>query len=346
MHAPAILYGKCATVLIAATLATALSTAGPAHAQGRMAPASMPQAGHQTELSNGVPVENLSAPTDGQLAFFIDVPPDSGHLIIETSGGTGDADIYVGFEFEPTLVEFDCVGWLAGNDERCWFPIPDTGRYNILVHAYDAFEGLRLEASYSDERPEVTPLGNGQTVSVDVPAGQMNYYSFVVEPGSTDLIVEMRGGPDTTGDSELYVRHGAPPVQDEFYWDCRPWIDGNDETCIFEDPEPGLWYAGVEAWHEFGDVTDVTLRARWTTPATDTPGNLQVSSNGSRMRATHQLTWTGGLEVIDIWLNGELVHQGPNEGSHTHRVMSWQLPAEWQVCNTGTTDCTPLILAR
>jgi len=346
MPSPATLYSTCATPLVAAALVMTLSASGQAWAQSRPAPAPVPQDGHQTELLNGVPVENLGAPTDGLLAFFIDVPPDSGHLIIETSGGTGDADIYVGFEFEPTLVAFDCVGWLAGNDERCWFPIPDAGRYNILVHAYETFEGMRLEASYSDERPEVTPLANGQTVSVEVPAGQMNFYAFVVEEGSTDLIVEMRGGPDTTGDAELYVRHGAPPVQDEFYWDCRPWIDGNDETCIFEDPEPGLWYAGVEAWHEFADVTDVTLRARWTAPATDIPGNLQVASNGSRMRPVHQLSWAGGLDAIDVWLDGQMVHSGPNEGGHAHRMMAWQLPAQWQVCNAGTTECSALIIAR
>lgn len=333
--AAAIAFAVCASAQAQNRLSQPLALPAPEHEEA------WPDSTHQTELANGVPVENISAPTDGELAFFIDVPPDSGHLIIETSGGTGDADIYVGHEFEPSLVDFDCVGWLAGNDERCWFPIPEPGRYNIVLHAYAAIAGVQLLATFSDEQPPVQPLANGQPVAVGVvPAGTMNYFSFTVEQGSTNLVVDMSGGPDTTGDAELYVRFGAPPVQDEFYWDCRPWIDGNDETCTFQNPEPGLWYAGVEAWHAFADVTDVTLVARWEEPATDVPGNLQVARTGAWMRPVHQLNWNGGGAEVDVWMNDTLVHQGANDGSYLQRVSLWQLPCTWRVCNAGTSQCS------
>lgn len=335
-------------VRIALAVAISFALSATATAQGQrlalQAPAleeAQPDSSHQTELSNAVPVEDLAAPVDGELGFFIDVPAGSGHLIIETSGGTGDADIYVGHEFEPDLVDFDCVGWLDGNDERCWFPIPEAGRYNILLHAYEAIAGVRLEARFSDEQPEVRPLANGQPVAVGaVPAGTMSFFAFVVEEGSTDLVVDMSGGPATAGEAELYVRFGEPPVQDEFYWDCRPWIDGNDETCTFENPEPGLWYAGVEAWPALGEVDDVNLVATWNAPATDVPGNLQVAWTGARMRPVHQLGWNGGGAEIDVWMNDTLVHHGVNSGSYSQPMLLWQLPCTWRVCNAGTSECS------
>lgn len=299
--------------------------------------APLPAQAQQTALVNGVPLTNLSGPTDSMMRYYIDVPGGSGHLIIETTGGSGDVDIYVGHRFVPDLVKFDCVGWLAGNNERCWFPIPESGRYHIIVHGYAAFVGVQLLARFSDDRPAVRPITHGQQVTVEIPAGTMKYHSFIVEQGSSNLVVEMTGGPDTTGDSELYVRFNAPPVQDEFYWDCRPWIDGNNETCIFENPPPGLWYAGVEAWHLSGDARDVRLVASWTRPDTTPPAALQVARTGARARPVHQLGWTGGGTRIDVWLNGSHVYRGPNTGTYAQGMLARDLPAMWRVCNAGTT---------
>jgi hypothetical protein len=81
-------------------------------------------------------------------------------------------------------------------------------------------------------------------------------------------------------------------------------------------------------------------------PATDVPGQLQVLRTGAHMRPVYQLSWNGGGEVIDVWLNGTLVHQGPNEGSYSRRLYAWERPATWQVCNSDTTDCSPELLAR
>jgi hypothetical protein len=46
-------------------------------------------------LQSGAPEANLSSPLAGPLYFAIDVPQDVADFRVETTGGTGDADLYV-----------------------------------------------------------------------------------------------------------------------------------------------------------------------------------------------------------------------------------------------------------
>ena len=57
---------------------------------------------------------------------------------------------------------------------------------------------------------------------------------------------------DGSGDADLYVQFGTPPTLDSY--DCRPYIDGNEETCIVP-ATAGTWYVLVHGFNAFDDVS-------------------------------------------------------------------------------------------
>ncbi|MCC5879684.1 MAG: S8 family serine peptidase [Idiomarina sp.] len=96
----------------------------------------------------GGAVDNLSAATGDWNRFFIDVPAGMSTLTVRISGGNGDADLYVRQSSQPSLQDWDCRPYLAGNDEVCTFSNPQAGNWYMGVHAYQAYSGVRLEVSY------------------------------------------------------------------------------------------------------------------------------------------------------------------------------------------------------
>lgn len=105
--------------------------------------------GGGTVLSNGVPVTGLSASTGNSLNYTMSVPAGSTNLSFTTSGGTGDADMYVKFGSAPTDSSYDCRPYKSGNAETCSFAAPSAGTWYVRVKAYSSFSGLSLVGSYT-----------------------------------------------------------------------------------------------------------------------------------------------------------------------------------------------------
>ena len=66
-----------------------------------------------------------------------------------TSGGTGDADLYVRFGSTATTTTFDCSSTSATNTETCSFATPSTGTYHVLLYGYATYSGVTLTGSYT-----------------------------------------------------------------------------------------------------------------------------------------------------------------------------------------------------
>jgi hypothetical protein len=90
-------------------------------------------------------------------------------------------------------------------------------------------------------------------------AGSWQFFPLVLPEGTTALDVQLTGG---TGDADLYVRPSEQPTENEYA--CRPWEEGNEESCNTPNPPAGTWYLAVNG---FDDFTDVTLKATWSSPA-------------------------------------------------------------------------------
>ncbi|EKE77049.1 S8 family serine peptidase [Gallaecimonas xiamenensis] len=96
-----------------------------------------------------------------------------------------------------------------------------------------------------------TPPGNGGSISnLSASTGNWNYHSVAIPSGTSSLTVTISGG---SGDADLYTRFGAQPTTSS--WSCRPYLNGNSETCTISNPSTGTWYFGVRAYSSYSGVT-------------------------------------------------------------------------------------------
>ncbi len=100
-------------------------------------------------LQNGVPVSGLSGSTGTERRYTINVPSGASNLVIQISGGSGDADLYVRHGTAPTTSTWTCRPYLSGNNETCSFAAPAAGTWHIMVRAYSTFSGVTLVGSYN-----------------------------------------------------------------------------------------------------------------------------------------------------------------------------------------------------
>jgi len=109
-------------------------------------------------LTNGVPVTGLSGATGASLFYTMAVPSGASNLTFNTSGGSGDADLYVRFGSQPTTSTYDCASTSATSTESCSFASPSTGTYYVLVYAYSTISGVSLTGSYTTGGGGGTPV--------------------------------------------------------------------------------------------------------------------------------------------------------------------------------------------
>lgn len=103
-----------------------------------------------TVLCNGVAVTGLAAGTGLTTATYtLVVPAGATNLNFVTSGGTGDADLYVKFGSAPTTSSYDCRPYIGGNAETCTIANPQAGTYYVTLRAFSTFSGVSLQGSYA-----------------------------------------------------------------------------------------------------------------------------------------------------------------------------------------------------
>ncbi|WP_156400954.1 pre-peptidase C-terminal domain-containing protein [Acidovorax sp. Root568] len=101
---------------------------------------------------------NLSGVAGSTQYFSVTVPTGASNLVVQMSGGTGDADLYVKLGQVPTLSSYDCRPYVNGNTESCTFPNPVAGVYYIMINSYQSFDGLTLSASYQKSSTTKTKI--------------------------------------------------------------------------------------------------------------------------------------------------------------------------------------------
>ncbi|TQV86538.1 pre-peptidase C-terminal domain-containing protein [Aliikangiella coralliicola] len=202
-------------------------------------------------LTNNEPLNSLSATQGETIQYLLDVPALMDELVVTVSGGTGDADLYVRFGEAPTLTEFDCRPWINGNSEVCTIQKPKAGRYFIHLVGYQSFENVTLKGAYTKAK------GGGSYFVSDMAGlqGEWRYFPIDIPFGTSKFDISLLNG---SGDSDLYVRYGAYPSAQYYY--CRPYLNGNNESCSFVNPQAGTWYIGVYA---FRDFSGLDLNAKW-----------------------------------------------------------------------------------
>jgi len=261
--------------------------------------------GSVVTLSNGVPVTGLSGAVGTEKFYKIVVPSGQASLEIVMTGGTGDADMYVRKDVQPTTTEWDYRPYLTSNEETVTITDPAAGTYFIMLRAYQAYTGVTLTATYVPIPDAVITLTNGvPETGLSAPAGSEDFYKIVVPAGQDFLTIAISGG---TGDCDLYVKKGSKPTT--LSWDYRPYLIGNNETVNVTNPTATTWYIMLRSYQTYAGMTlvatygsaaagndftaDPDCRALWRFE----PGELATDSIGMNDLQTQ---FTPTVETSDV----------------------------------------------
>jgi len=244
--------GGSATLTISASSTaaagtTAFSVTGTSGSTTHSASASITVTTGPATLTDGVPVTNISGATGSNQFWVMNVPAGRDTLTVTISGGSGDADLYVRFGSAPTTSTFDCRPFISGNNETCTFNAPAAGSYFVMIRGFSAYSGVTL----TGRTAATTSLTSGVPVTgVSGASGSQQFWKLAVPAGKTSLTFTISGG---AGDADLYVRFAAKPTTSTF--NCRPFVNGNNETCTISNPSAGDWYVMIRGFAAFSGVT-------------------------------------------------------------------------------------------
>jgi vibriolysin len=128
----------------------------------------------------------------------------------------------------------------------------DTATQDAVACAYAAIAVGTAPASCGGTPPPpdgVLVNNVAQTIS-DSTVGSMKFWSLDVPSGQTSLTFTISGG---TGDADMYVSFANKPS--ETVYQCRPYLNGNNETCTFTPPSAGKYWVGVRAYSAYSGVS-------------------------------------------------------------------------------------------
>ena len=208
-------------------------------------------------LSSGVAKTGLNGASNSMKYYKISVPSGSTKLVVQTSGGSGNVDVYVRRTSVPTTSTYTCRNTGAGTAETCTINNPASGTWYIMLHGPGAsYSNVTLKATVTAGCSPNTSPGCALTdnVSKTVPStttmGQKRYYYIDVPAGRTQLAVTLSGG---TGDADLYVRFNAVPTTSAY--NCYSYYGGNIDSCVFTSPAAGRWYIMVDTYAAHSGVS-------------------------------------------------------------------------------------------
>lgn len=200
------------------------------------------------ELENGVTVAGITENAKAERVFTLNVPDNATNLNFITSGGSGDADLYVKFNSAPTLTSFDCKSTTSSSNERCEIGNAQAGVYYVMVQAWNAITNVSLTGSYN-EGNTAEPINRVEN-NISVAANNWSRYTQNLDAGYSAFTVNISGG---NGDADLYVNFASPST--ESVYQCRPFKNGNLETCNIDNPKAGTWFIDLKGYSSASGVT-------------------------------------------------------------------------------------------
>jgi murein DD-endopeptidase MepM/ murein hydrolase activator NlpD len=102
-----------------------------------------------TTLNNGQVLTSRFGGTGSLVHYKIYVPSGQASLVITTSGGTGDCDLYakLGSQASTSIYSYSSQGYT--NNETVTVNSPASGDWYIMLRGYGTYSGASLQATYS-----------------------------------------------------------------------------------------------------------------------------------------------------------------------------------------------------
>ncbi len=200
-------------------------------------------------LTNNVPVTAIGDATGGQKFYQLLVPAGQTSVTFTLSGGTGDVDLYVQAGSKPTTSAYGCKSEGSATAETCTITSPAAGTYWVLLNGYATYSGVTLVGKYAATAGDPY-LTNGVAVTGIAGAASSAQYYRITTPAGKALTIKISGG---TGDADLYTRQGSRPTTATY--SCRPYLNGNGETCTVASTIAGDYYVMLRGYTAFTGVS-------------------------------------------------------------------------------------------
>ena len=134
------------------------------------------------------------------------------------------------------------------------------------------------------------------------------FFTLEVPAGSTDLNFAMSGG---SGDADMYVKFGSAPTSSSY--DCRPYKNGNSETCAIDPAQAGTYHVMLRGYSSFsgtsltGSFTEGSTGPGPGTNFFENTNNVTISSGAANTVSSYiDVTRTGASGSITI--KSDIVH--------------------------------------
>ena len=123
-----------------------------------------------------------------------------------------------------------------------------------MVEAWNAIANVSLIANYN-ETTAIEPINRTET-DISVATGDWGRFTQDLEAGYSSLNITMAGG---SGDADLYMNFASQST--ESVYQCRPYKNGNAETCSITNPQAGKWYIDLKGYSAASGIT-LTINAQ------------------------------------------------------------------------------------
>jgi microbial collagenase len=203
-------------------------------------------------LTNGITVTIESDGTEQPLYSF-DIPADATNLVVQSSGGTGDVDLYVKAGSEATTSNYDHRPYKGGNNETVNIAAPQVGKWYVMGNPYgnQTFGNVSLTASWSEDTGGGTGTGtNVCDTETAITNGNLNsgdavclgsgtiYLGVYVNNGQSSLTISTVGG---NGDASIYQSSAGWPSTSN-YQNRATTTNSSEETITVNSPRSGWHY--------------------------------------------------------------------------------------------------------
>ena len=123
-----------------------------------------------------------------------------------------------------------------------------------MVEAWNEISGVSLTGRFNE-------TGSGSSIdrtesNISVGAGSWQRFTQQIPAGLSRLTVATSGG---SGDADLYVNYGSASTASNYQ--CRPYKNGNEETCQIDNPQSGTWYIDIQGYRAASGIT-LTIQAQ------------------------------------------------------------------------------------
>lgn len=171
----------------------------------------------------------------------------------------------VSFDGQPSTGCGLTYQWDFGDTNASTVPAPvheysTAGDYTVTLTVTDADNNQDSQSQTVSIIEEQTALVlTNDRAQFGLAAARNEQLFFVIDLPKDAINLEVTTSLGT-GDADMYVKYGSMPTFSDY--DCRPYVSGNAEACIFDAVQAGKYYIML---HGSSAFTDVQLKAFYET---------------------------------------------------------------------------------